>query len=84
MIDVHDGQPSLREQLGEPDRSWGVGARIPFLECVVVRHQPAERQPPPLRGHDLDLPAQVDLGLQEFLARPAVLVRLAGKAHVVQ
>src|SRR3989442_1731252 len=37
-----------------------------------------------LRGHSLDLPAKVDLGLQELVARPAVLVRLAGKAHLVQ
>ena len=58
---------------GEPDLPGSVFAGVPLLEGVVARHRAAERQPPPLCGHRLDLAAQVDLCMQEFVARKPVL-----------
>ena len=76
MAVEEQGVLAVLEQLGEPDRLGGVFLAIPFLEGVVARNYAAERQLPPLRGDGLDLPPQVDLRLQEFVARPPVLVRL--------
>jgi len=66
------------------DRARGLRVRVPLFEDAVGRHRAAKRQPARLRRHRLELPAKFDLGLQEFFACPAVLVRFTREPHVVQ
>jgi len=76
MIDVHDGHaPRGLEQLGKVDRA------VRSVESVVRRRVAAERQAPPLHRYDPCSPAQLDLFLQERVARGAILVGFIGEAR---
>ena len=75
---------AVLEQLGHPNLPRAVGRGIPFVERVVGRHLTAEWQRPALRAHRLVVAAKLDLGAQQLVACPPVLVGLAGKTHVVQ
>src|SRR5947208_16719171 len=75
------------EELREPDLLHRLGraeiARA-LLEDVVLGDRPAERQPAAARRDLLDVPAQIDLRLEELDARGAVFVALVRETHAVQ
>src|ERR1700726_3487062 len=73
---------SILEQLGEADRPRLAVARR-FLEAVVGRHLAAEGQAASLCPDCLDLPAELDLGLEQLVAGAAIIVCLARKPDAV-
>lgn len=72
------------EQLRQRDRARTPRDDVPLPKLVVGGYRTAERQLAALRGHFLGPPAQLCLGTQQFVARSAVLLGLAGEPHLVK
>jgi hypothetical protein len=62
------------EQLRQPHRAHHILAARALLEQIVARNHSSGGQRPPLCGHLLGVPSQLDLSAQQLLASGAVLL----------